>query len=208
MARILIVRHGQTAWNEGAGERFRGRADLDLDPTGIQQAAAASARIGQWPVAAIYSSPLRRAMTTARILARPGDLPVQPVEGLMDIDYGAWQGLSPQEAQARDGQLYSLWMQSPHLVTFPQGESLAQVHARAVTSLEALAARHPEETVAIVSHKVVCKVLICHLLGLDISRFWQVEQATCALSVAESRRGALTLTLVNDTCHLKGLEGR
>ena len=207
MTRILIVRHGQTEWNEGMGERFRGRADLDLDSVGVEQAEAAAAMMHRWPVSAVYSSPLPRTMTTGRILAGPFGLPVQQLEGLIDIDYGEWQGLSLEEAEARDGQLYSRWMRSPHLVTFPRGEGLAQVRQRVVTALEGLLSSHPDDTVVLVSHKVVCKILICHLLGLDNSHFWQVEQYPCALSVAETRRGNLMLALVNDTCHLKDLSG-
>jgi len=207
VTRILIVRHGQTEWNEGDGERFRGRADLDLDGVGVAQAEAAAARVNHWQVSAVYSSPLPRTVTTAQVLARPFSLPVQRLEGLVDIDYGEWQGLSLEEAEARDGQLYSRWLHSPHLVTFPQGENLAQVRERVVAALETLLTSHAEDTVVLVSHKVVCKVLICHLLGLDNSHFWQVEQYPCALSVAETRRGTLMLTLINGTCHLKDLSG-
>jgi broad specificity phosphatase PhoE len=124
LTRLIIVRHGQTAWNEGEGERLRGRADLDLDEAGLRQAVAAATRLTKWEVAAVYSSPLRRAMRTAETLAKPRGLQVQPLEGLIDIDYGRWQGLSLREAEADDPELYTLWLDNPHLVTFPGGEGL------------------------------------------------------------------------------------
>jgi broad specificity phosphatase PhoE len=206
LTRIAIIRHGQTQWNEGEGERFRGRADLDLDKIGIEQAKLTAARISQWQVSAIYSSPLERASSTAKILAYPFNFQVRLLDGLIDIDYGTWQGLSLKEAAADDSELYTLWLQSPHLVTFPGGENLEQVRIKAVAALETLLPKHPEQTIVLVSHKVVCKVLICSILGLANSGFWQVEQDTCAISLVEVRNGFSVITLLNDTCHLKNLD--
>ena len=179
---------------------------MELDERGIGQAEATAKRIAQEKAAAIYSSPLKRTLHTAKLLAEPSGLPVQPLEGLIDIDFGEWQGLSLKEAAADDGKLYELWLQSPHLVTFPQGENLGQVRQRLVTALETLLPKHPEQTIVLVSHKVVCKVLLCHLLGLGTSNFWQVEQYTCAINIVEASDDILTVALLNDTCHLKELE--
>ncbi len=206
MTRIIVVRHGQTAWNEGEGERFRGRADVELDGKGIRQAEATAKRIAREKVAAVYSSTLKRTMKTAKLLAEPSGLSVQPHDGLIDMDFGKWQGLSLKEAAAENPGLYELWVQSPHLVTFPQGENLGQVQQRVVTALETLIPRHPEQTIVLVSHKVVCKVLLCHLIGLDTSHFWQVEQDTCAINIVEAADAILKVALLNDTCHLKELE--
>jgi broad specificity phosphatase PhoE len=205
LTRLIIVRHGQTAWNEGEGERLRGRADLDLDEAGLRQAAAAATRLTKWEVAAVYSSPLRRAMRTAETLAKPRGLQVQPLEGLIDIDYGRWQGLSLREAEADDPELYTLWLDNPHLVTFPGGEGLEQVRSRATAAVETVVSRHLEQTVVLVSHKVVCKVLLCHLLGVDNSHFWQIHQELCAINVIEMEKDSPLIMLLNDTCHLKGV---
>jgi len=180
-----VVRHGQTAWNEGQGERFRGRAEVELDDKGVKQARATAARLAQWEAAAIYSSPLKRTLSTASILAEPLKLQVRPTEGLIDIDYGRWQGLSLKEAEGDDSKLYKLWLKSPHLVTFPQGESLEQVQKRVVRTVESLVPQHPGQSIVLVSHKVVCKVLFCSLLGLDTSHFWELQQDPCAINLVE-----------------------
>jgi broad specificity phosphatase PhoE len=206
LARIIVVRHGQTAWNEGEGERFRGRAEVELDDQGIRQARATAARLAQWKAAAIYSSPLKRALSTANILAEPLKLPVQPMEGLIDIDYGRWQGLSLKEAAEDDSKLYELWLKSPHLVTFPQGESLEQVQKRVVSAVESLVPQHPGQSIVLVSHKVVCKVLFCSLLGLDTSHFWQLQQDPCAVNLVEVAESAAAIVSLNDNCHLKELK--
>jgi broad specificity phosphatase PhoE len=203
LTRLVVVRHGRTEWNRV--ERFRGRADIELDEVGMKQAEATASRIAEWPVSAVYSSPLRRASTTAEILARRFDLEVEFMPGIIDIDYGEWQGLSPDEAAAKDGGLYSRWLKSPHKAKFPGGETLAQVRARVASAVDGLITQHPRETIALVSHKVVCQILILSLLGADNSHFWQIAQDVCAVNLFEVRGGVPAALLLNDTCHLDGV---
>jgi len=202
---IFLVRHGHTGWNEGVGERFRGRSEIELDELGVRQAEAAAPRIAQWEAAAVYPSPLQRAMSTARILADFLNTEPCPIDGLIDIDYGAWQGLSLMEARSNDPQLYSLWLESPHLAIFPQGEGLNQVRSRAVAAVESILSSHQEQPVILVSHKVVCKVLMCSFLGLELSQFWQVEQHTCAINEVDIGVPSPVVRLLNDTCHLRDM---
>lgn len=203
MMRIILVRHGQTEWNRV--ERFRGRATLDLNEVGIKQAEASAEKIAQWSVATVYSSPLPRAVTTAKIIAQRLGLEVKLLPGLIDIDYGQWQGLSPEEAAIRDRSLYELWLRSPHLVKFPGGESLEQVRDRTAASVGDLISNHAEETVVLVSHKVVCQILVLHFLGLDNSRFWQVAQDVSAINLFEIKDSMSIALFINDTCHLNNL---
>lgn len=203
MTRFILVRHGQTEWNRV--ERFRGRADLSLNETGIRQAEAAAARLKGQQVAVIYSSPLKRALQTADIIARELKLPVQFLEGLIDIDFGSFQGLSAEEARKKDNKLLTMWLEQPHLVRFPNGESLDIVRQRVLKAVDELAAKHKDQTVILVSHKVVCQVLMCAMLGLGNSHFWQVRQDVNAINIFEIRDGAPLVMLVNDTCHLKSL---
>jgi broad specificity phosphatase PhoE len=203
LTRFILVRHGRTEWNRV--ERFRGRADLSLDETGKRQAEAAALRLKGEQIAAIYSSPLRRALQTAEPIAKQLKLTVQPLQGLIDIDFGSWQGLSAEEATGQDSQLFKMWLERPHLVRFPQGESLEIVRQRVLAVVDEVAARYKDQTVILVSHTVVCRVLMCAMLGLDNSHFWQVRQDVNAINIFELRDGAPLVTLVNDTCHLKSL---
>ncbi|MEK7847284.1 MAG: histidine phosphatase family protein [Chloroflexota bacterium] len=203
MGLLAIVRHGETEWNRV--ERLRGRADLDLNPTGVKQAQAAARHLARWHPVAVYSSPLRRAWHTGQIIAETLSLPLHPLDGLMDIDYGQWQGLSPDEAARRDGDLYRLWQDSPHLVKFPGGEGLAEVRARAEAALDHILDRHPQEPVVAVAHKVVCQMMVLALMSLDNSRFWQVAQDVAAINLFDLRRPYPAAMLINDTCHLKGV---
>jgi broad specificity phosphatase PhoE len=203
LTQLILVRHGRTEWNRV--ERFRGRADIEMDNVGIKQAEAAAARIADWQVSAVYSSPLRRALTTAEILAHPFGLEVKPLPGIIDIDYGEWQGLSPEEATAKNDSLYSKWLANPREMKFPGGESLDMVRERAISAVDVLITRHPKETVVLVSHKVVCHILILSFLGLDNSHFWQITQDVCAINLFEVRGGIPSALSLNDNCHLKEL---
>ena len=203
MTRLVVIRHGRTEWNRV--ERFRGRADLELDEVGIKQAEAAAIWIAEWQISAVYSSPLQRALTTAEILARPLGLEVRLLPGIIDINYGKWQGLSPEEAATNYGGLYAKWLDSPHEVKFPGGESLADVRERAASAVDGLITQYPKETIVLVSHKVVCQILILSLLGLDNSHFWEITQDVCAINLFEVRGGVPSTLFINDTCHLKAL---
>jgi len=204
LIRIIVVRHGQTEWNKF--ERFRGRVDVDLDGTGRRQAEAAADKIAQWEVKAIYSSPLKRAMTTAQILANRLGLTVQPLEGINDMDFGEWQGLRIDEAREKYSALFDLWLYRPEKLEIPGAETLEDVRKRVVAAIDELVAKHEDQTIALVSHRVVCKVLLCHLLDLDNSHFWQIVQDATAINLFEIWEGRPSVILINDTCHLRDIE--
>ena len=203
MSRIILVRHGRTEWNEGDTERLRGRADIPLDAKGLRQAEATARYLGSQKVDVVYSSPLPRASTTSREIARECRVEARTLNALIDIDYGEWQGLSLEEVRDRDDSIYSQWLSDPRKVTFPGGESLSQVRDRATAVIESLLERHLGQTIVLVSHKVVCKVLLCSFLGLDDSYFWRVEQHTCAINEIDIWDGSYVVSSLNDTCHLK-----
>lgn len=204
MTRIILVRHGQTEWNRL--ERFRGRAEVPLNPTGMAQAKATGERVArEWQPVAVYSSPLSRARITAEAIARHLGLPVQVHPGLTDINYGQWQGLTPEEARARWPEAVEVWYNLPHMARIPGGEALVEVGDRAMAAVKELAGRHSGETIALVSHTVVNRLILLSILGLGKDRFWRLRQDTCAINVFEWEGGDFTLVTMNDTCHLRNM---
>ncbi len=202
--RIVLIRHGQTMWNREA--RFRGQADIELDAFGLRQAAATGRYVAsRWPVAAVYASPLRRAMQTAEAVARAQGLEARPLAGLLDIHFGEWQGLSGEEVAQRYPDLYRAWWEAPHTVRIPGGESLDDVRRRVVAALEEIVTRHRGEAVALVSHTCTNRVLLCAVLGLGNEGFWRLGQDTCAVNVFDAEDGVYTVLLLNDTSHLLGI---
>lgn len=205
MAKIILVRHGQTEWNRV--ERFRGRADVPLNETGLAQAEATGRRVAdEWRPVAVYSSPLSRAIKTAEAIARHFNLSVQPHSGLIDIDYGEWQGLSPAEVRERWPDELTNWYEHPHLARIPAGETLEALRIRALQTVNQLAGIHPDETIVLVGHTVINRIILLGVLGLKNDRFWRLRQDTCAINVFESENGDYTLVSLNDTCHLRSLE--
>jgi broad specificity phosphatase PhoE len=203
---LLIVRHGQTAWNKDL--HFRGRTDLTLDETGLQQAEAVARRIAtDYQPVAILASPLQRARQTAEAIARPLNLSVQPEEGLVDIDYGEFTGLSPAEAEAKFLEFYRAWLNVPHIVRFPQGESLDDVRQRTTDLVRRVAELYPGSEVVLVTHQVVCQVLFCALLNIHNGHFSRFQVDTASLTVFEINGSRATLIAANDTSHLKQLSG-
>ncbi len=204
MTSIYLVRHGQTAWNKE--EIFRGRTDVPLDETGQKQAALAGQYFREMEIHAIYSSPLARARETAQAIARILNLKVEPLEAMIDMSFGKWEGHAHQEIRKIDSETYRQWVESPHLAKLPGGESLDDVSTRSMAALEELVRDHAGKNLVLVSHRVICKVLICGILGLDNSHFWQISQDATAINLIQYRNGKYILSLMNETCHLKPLK--
>ncbi len=204
MNTVYLVRHGQTAWNRE--EVFRGRADIPLNESGRKEALLTGKYLRGVGVDSLYSSPLSRAIETAEAIARYQREEVRILEGLIDIDFGGWQGISHEVVRERYAELYRQWKDAPHLVRFPEGESLEEVRERALGAIHGLVRDHAGEILVMVSHRVVNKIVICGLLGLDNSHFWQIGQDTGCINVLEFGEG-FTLRCLNDTSHLRTIEG-
>jgi broad specificity phosphatase PhoE len=202
MTKIILVRHGHV---EGISpERFRGRADLKLTPGGRRQAEATGRRIeASWTPAALYSSPLSRALTTAEAIGRPFGLSPTPVPGLTDIDYGEWQGLTPDEVGRKWREALDIWRTAPHWAAIPGGESLQALLTRAVAALRDVIGRHPRDTVVLVGHDSVNRVILLHALDLPLSRYRQLGQDPCAVNEIDFCASESTVLSINGTYHLK-----
>jgi len=204
MTKVYIVRHGQTAWN--LEEVFRGRADIPLDETGKKEVHLAGEALKDEILHAVYSSPLSRSMETAENVAKFHDLPVTPLEAIIDISYGEWEGVGLKEVQQQSPDLYELWLQEPHKIRFPQGETLEEVRSRTMEALEELLKKHHNENIVLVAHRVPNKVLCCALLGLDNSNFWRIQQDTASTNLFVYKDAKWIVSFLNDTSYLKVLE--
>jgi len=200
MTEIVVARHGETEWN--VAEIFRGRIDIELNETGIRQAQLLAEYLSGASIEAVYSSPLKRALKTAEVIASHHRLDIKIAPGLIDLDYGKWQGLSHQEVKAQYKELYAEWTSRPDQVTIPEGESLNDVRERAAGVVDEVIAEY-EGTVILVSHRVVNKVLICALLELDNSHFWNIRQDTCGITTFTYENKQFILTEHNNTSYLK-----
>jgi broad specificity phosphatase PhoE len=203
MAELILARHGETVWN--VEKVYRGRTDVNLDEVGIKQAELLGRHLSNWELEAIYSSPLRRAIDTANSIARYQKIGIHIAEGIIDFDYGEWQSLSEQRVKNLYPTLHDEWHNNPHKVRMPGGESLEDVKKRAIKVVNDVLSEY-QGSVVLVSHRVVNKVLICFLLGLDNSYFWDIKQDVGGITIFNYVDGRFVLTRHNDISHLKELQ--
>lgn len=203
MTELILARHGETAWN--VAEVFRGRSDVDLNETGLRQAELLADYLSERKLEVVYSSPLQRALKTARAIASRLGLEVQVYQGLNDLKFGEWEGMPVIEVRKKYPALLAEWEKSPHLVNIPGGEGMASVQERAMALVGEVTERH-KGTVVFVTHRVVTKLLILALLGLDNSHFWAIKHDTAAITTFTLERTGWCLVEHNNTCYLKPLE--
>ena len=204
MVRIILARHGHVDWL--APERFRGRAELPLSDLGRRQAQAVARYIAAtWKPDAVYTSPLGRCRETGAEIAAPFRLELRPIEGLADIDYGEWQGLTRDEAQERWPDETELWFRTPHIAAIPGGETLAGLLSRTSAALRDILWRHPDQTVVLVGHDSVNRVLLLFALEAPLSRYWHLRQEPCAVNELFFDNDSFIIGSINQTQHLSGL---
>jgi phosphoserine phosphatase len=201
MTKLLLTRHGHV---EGIlPERFRGRAELALTKKGLAQAEALAARIARaWKPAVVYTSALQRCVVTGTIIANVCGAKVIPLEGLMDIDYGAWQMRTHDEIKAEAPEAYRRWRTSPQRVRFPDGESLQDLVARTADVLRLVLERHPTDIVVMVAHDSVNRAILMQFLDQPLSAYTKLAQDPCTLNEVDVEGDDIRVRRINDTSHL------
>jgi broad specificity phosphatase PhoE/ribonuclease HI len=199
--RLLMLRHGQT--ERSAQRRYSGHADLPLTELGERQAAAAAARLASTGgVAAVVSSPLLRARQTAQPVADALGVPLTVHDGLIEADFGAWDGLTFAEARVHDPDLHTRWLTDTSVAP-PGGESMDAVHRRVRRVRDQLIAEHGAATLIVVSHVTPIKSLLRMALDAGSSLLHRLHLDVASLSIAEFYSdGPATVRLVNDTSYL------
>jgi len=204
--RLILVRHGETEYNRNA--LALGRADVPLNEKGIRQAAALEFALAEEKIAAIYSSPLQRALDTATRVAAPHGLEVAVEERLIEMDIGELEGLTFPEIGKAHPDLYQNWggPDGPTYRMPGSNETLTDVQARARLALEQMLARHPDETVVAVTHNFVILTTLAWLLTIELAEFRRMRHSVAAISSVEMGAGRVQVITLNDTSHLRGIE--
>lgn len=205
--RILLARHGETPWN--AEGRYQGQEDIALSPVGEAQARALGERLRELPITRAVASPLQRARLTAELALGGRDLPLTLDPGLMEIAHGTWEGLLASEIHERDSDRLRAWRDAPHEVLMPEGESLQLVIERAWPAFaRAAQGLGADDTLLLVAHDAVNRVLLCRVLGIPMSRLWGFRQAPTTLNLLEGPDvDHLEVVRLNDCSHHTALFG-
>jgi broad specificity phosphatase PhoE len=201
MTEIVIIRHGETALNTRGV--FRGREDVPLNERGERQATALAEALSEEPLSAVFSSPLARALDTARAVAAMHDLTPKIDEAFNNIDLGEWQAREKEEVRREEPEQWRLWTHDPDSLRIPGGEALAQVRERSYRRTLELVREYEGRRVAVVSHRSVAKLLSGALLGLTSGYFWKFYLDNAAYSVFGFDEDRVVLLKWNESCHLE-----
>lgn len=195
MTDVLLIRHGLNDW---VGDRLAGwTPDVHLNDQGRAQAAGLAERLASWPLEAIYSSPLERAIETAQVVAARLNLPLTVEEGVAESRYGDWTGQSIKELSKTPE-----WIQvqlTPSLMRFPGGESLGEMQARVVATLERLRTAHPKAAIAIFSHADIIKAAAAYYAGMPFDLFQRLVIDTASVTWIRFTNHGPRLIRLNDT---------
>jgi len=199
---IILIRHGETDWNKE--EVFRGRVDIPLNDNGLGQAAAMADSLKDLDLKAVYCSPLSRARQTAEALCQGRNLKPQIREAFIDLSFGPWEGKSYNELAKLKPDQIRLWQEQPHLFGLPGTESLNDALERSFPELEALAEANLGRNIAIVSHRVILKLLLLAAMNLRSESFWLIRQDPCCINMLEyHRKKGFIIIRINESCHIE-----
>jgi broad specificity phosphatase PhoE len=169
---LYLVRHGTTTMN--IENRYRGRRDIPLDAQGYQDAVDAARFLGRRGISAVYTGPLRRTIATAQIIADEAGVPdIRILHGLVNLDYGVWEGMTAEEAAMYDPIAFELYRTSPLQCVCPNGERLGQAQERMLEAIRLIAGRHSGESIVAISHAVMIRLVMSSILNLS-GEHWRV----------------------------------
>lgn len=200
MLRLYLARHGETTWNRAG--RYQGCIDTPLSRAGHEQARALARALTDVPLSAVYTSPLRRALDTARVVAATADCPLRDVRGLREICHGDWEGLTVGDVERQFPALWRRWREEPESVVMPKGESLADVQERAVEVVRRIISDHPGQTVALITHGVTARVILTWALCRPLATLWEIDVPAATITELDLADGGCAVLRLNATAHL------
>jgi alpha-ribazole phosphatase len=205
LSKVILVRHGRTAWH--AEGRYAGTADVPLDELGLQQAQRAADHLKDTKIDVIFSSPLSRCLELANRVAAFHDMEVVVDDRLREIDLGRWDGETYKEIFEKDGEMLKEWTRDPTSMTIPGGESLQQVQDRAMEWLTEVSGRVPDGNIFASSHGGPIRAMLAGAIGLPLSNIFRLTVDLASISVLNYMGKFSNLETLNERSHLDGLEG-
>jgi len=201
---VFLVRHGLTKSNIDGF--YMGWSSEDLNEAGYTQARRLSLRLARLPIASIYTSPLRRAYTTAAILNEPHQVELTVMEDLTEVHLGDWQGLHIDEVKQRWPELWQQSRVDPSEITLPDGESVREMAQRSIRAFETVVETNPGKQIVMVTHQYIVRAIVAYTLGVSNSIFRKFDIDNASLSAIQGGNGTFRLSMLNDTSPLEGLE--
>ncbi|MCG0276387.1 MAG: alpha-ribazole phosphatase [Thermosediminibacteraceae bacterium] len=205
MARIFLIRHGETLWNKNF--LYQGQKDIPLSEKGRLQAQRLAEVLKRETFDVVYSSDLKRAVETAEIIAAPHGLPVICTKELRELSFGKWEGHSYQDLEKKYFEEFHNWLRNPGDNKPPGGESLEELIQRVVGFAKLAARNHSNKNILIVTHAGPIRAILMAVLGLDIMHFWKFKISNGSITILNLEGDELNsdntfIVKVNETGHL------
>ena len=199
--RIVFVRHGRTDWNDSL--RYQGKSDIPLNSEGTQEAEKTAIRLSSYLPDVVYTSPLKRALQTTRIICEHSyEDPVLRIRPeLSEIGFGDWEGRSIRDLESEASDMYIRWRADPTSVIPPGGEAFEEIKARVQLFISEIFAEDTSN-ILVVSHGGIIRTALVSLIGMDPSMLWSLRLNNCAISIVDSWSHVNTLVLWNDHNHI------
>ncbi len=205
MGKIFLVRHGETDWH--LEHRILGRTNKSLNAHGREQGQLIAQRFAGETLAALYVSPIQRCRETIAALAEQTGMEPMVLDGLMEVDFGEWDGRKSADIMAESPDLLRQWLLNPSTLRIPGGENMAEVHNRVVEALNFILPRHDaEQNIVVVSHGGPIRMAVCEVLGIHVDRMLRLEVDLASVTTlkffGDSLDSRIGLSKLNDTSHL------
>jgi broad specificity phosphatase PhoE len=203
---IFLIRHGNTEFNKK--KIFRGYFDVPLDDTGIKQAEKTGDFLKDIKFDSIYSSPLARAYKTAEIIKKyqGNDLKVIKEDGFTDMNFGAWEGRGYDEVSTIYPEIYKKWLMEPFKMFIPNGETLYNAQNRSWETMKRIIIESTDSVLAIVTHRIITKLLILKMLDINESGIWKINQDPCCINIFEYNYGIFFVSKLNYNFHINDMK--
>lgn len=200
---ILLIRHGETDWNLQG--KVQGFSDIELNIKGIKQAQALADYLKNQKIDRVYSSPLKRALITAKNIADKHNIQVEIKNELMELNQGDLEGISLLKLQDKYSELLKQWYLDASLVTMPNGEGLKDLQNRVWRVIEEISKLNLDNRIVVVSHNFTIMSIICRVLELDLKNFKRLRHDVAAISKIEFDGKGYRLTGLNDRHNLDNI---
>ncbi|QQY80650.1 putative phosphoglycerate mutase [Keratinibaculum paraultunense] len=202
MKKIYLVRHGESQWNPI--KKIQGQTDIPLTKKGLNQAHLIGNRLISENIDKIYSSDLKRAYTTAKIIGNKIKLEVTIMKEFREINFGIWEGMTNEELLQNFYDEIQIWRRNPEKLSLEKSESLQMLQERAMKGINNIIAENKEKSnILVVSHGATIKTIILGLLNIDLTHFKNLTISNTGLTIIEFREYNPVIKILNDICHLK-----
>jgi broad specificity phosphatase PhoE len=200
--RLILIRHGETNWNRE--KKVQGLSDIELNETGVRQANRLALSLKDEEIKAIYTSPLKRAHETARIVGRFHGASIHVRRGLMEMNHGDFEGLHFHELRDRHQDFLTQWITDPALLGMPNGETLSELQGRAWPVMENILKK--DQNALVVSHQFTLAAVLCKMRDIGLSEFRSAYVNIASKTIIDCTDGKFRFEILNDVGHLEKID--